>query len=99
MATHAPPSDEIARVEALTRYRILDSPPDPAFDDLVHLAAALCHAPIAVLTSDEVGIPSNAREAMAFAVLADMTLRGVAAWLPPVTGASHPKLLGKLCFP
>jgi len=50
MATHAPPSDEIARVEALTRYRILDSPPDPAFDDLVHLAAALCHAPIAVLT-------------------------------------------------
>ncbi|MFO0907817.1 MAG: anhydro-N-acetylmuramic acid kinase [Isosphaeraceae bacterium] len=65
---------------------------------LMERIAALL-APIAVLTSDEVGIPSNAREAMAFAVLADMTLRGVAAWLPPVTGASHPKLLGKLCFP
>ncbi len=50
MATHAPPSDEIARVDALTRYRILDSPPDPAFDDLVHLAAALCSAPIAVMS-------------------------------------------------
>ena len=36
---------------------------------------------------------------MAFAVLADMTLRGLAAWLPPITGATAPKLLGKLSFP
>ena len=50
MATHAPPSDEIARVAALLRYRILDTPPDTAFDDLAHLAAALCRAPIAAIT-------------------------------------------------
>ena len=50
MATHAPPSDDMARVAALLRYRILDSPPDTAFDDLAHLAAALCRAPIAVVT-------------------------------------------------
>jgi PAS domain S-box-containing protein len=50
MATHAPPSDEIDRVAALSRYRILDTPPDIAFDDLAHLAAALCRAPIAVIT-------------------------------------------------
>jgi 1,6-anhydro-N-acetylmuramate kinase len=36
---------------------------------------------------------------MAFAVLADMTLRGSAAQLPPVTGAAAAKLLGKLSFP
>jgi 1,6-anhydro-N-acetylmuramate kinase len=36
---------------------------------------------------------------MAFAVLADMTLRGLAAGLPAVTGAGAPKLLGKLSFP
>jgi hypothetical protein len=36
---------------------------------------------------------------MVFAVLADMTLRGVSACLPPITGASAPKLLGKLSFP
>ncbi|MGO9922730.1 MAG: anhydro-N-acetylmuramic acid kinase [Isosphaeraceae bacterium] len=61
------------------------------------IAAAL--APIPVRRSDELGVPSDAREAMAFAVLADMTLRGVAAFLPPVTGANAPKLLGKLSFP
>jgi anhydro-N-acetylmuramic acid kinase len=56
-------------------------------------------SPIPLRRSDDFGVPSDAREAMAFAVLADMTLRGVAAWLPPVTGATAPKLLGKLSFP
>jgi anhydro-N-acetylmuramic acid kinase len=56
-------------------------------------------APVPVRRSDELGVPSDAREAMAFAVLADMTLRGSAAMLPPVTGAAAPKLLGKLSFP
>jgi anhydro-N-acetylmuramic acid kinase len=55
--------------------------------------------PIPIRRSDELGVPSDAREAMAFAVLADMTFRGLAAMLPPVTGASAPKLLGKLSFP
>jgi anhydro-N-acetylmuramic acid kinase len=65
---------------------------------LMERIAALL-APIPILRSDDVGVPSDAREAMAFAVLADMTLRGLAAWLPPVTGAMAPKLLGKLSFP
>ena len=56
-------------------------------------------APIRVVRSDDFGVPSDAREAMVFAMLADMTLRGQAAWLPPVTGATSPKLLGKLSFP
>jgi anhydro-N-acetylmuramic acid kinase len=56
-------------------------------------------APVTVRRSDDLGVPSDAREAMAFAVLADMTLRGLPAWLPPITGAAAPKLLGKLSFP
>ena len=56
-------------------------------------------APIPLRRSDDFGVPADAREAMAFAVLADMTLRGVTANLPPVTGATAPKLLGKLSFP
>jgi len=56
-------------------------------------------APVPMRPSNEFGVPSDAREAMAFAVLADMALRGQAAHLPPVTGASAPKLLGKLSFP
>jgi anhydro-N-acetylmuramic acid kinase len=64
---------------------------------LEQIAAAL--KPIPVRRSDELGVPADAREAMAFAILADMTLRGVDAVLPPITGASSPKLLGKLSFP
>jgi anhydro-N-acetylmuramic acid kinase len=65
---------------------------------LLERIAALV-APVPVRRSDELGVPSDAREAMAFAVLADMTLRGSAAVLPPVTGASAPKLLGKVSVP
>jgi anhydro-N-acetylmuramic acid kinase len=56
-------------------------------------------APVPVRRSDDAGVPSQAREAMAFAVMADKTLRGMTACLPPVTGAKSPKLLGKLSFP
>jgi anhydro-N-acetylmuramic acid kinase len=68
---------------------------NPALMDRI----AALSAPIPVRRSDEFGVPSDAREAMAFAVLADMTLRGRAACLPPVTGASASRLLGKLSFP
>ena len=40
---------EANRLEALQRYRILDTPPEIAFDDLAHLAAQLCNAPIAAI--------------------------------------------------
>ena len=55
--------------------------------------------PVLIRRSDELGVPADAREAMVFAVLADMTLRGVSAVLPPITGASSPKLLGRISFP
>jgi anhydro-N-acetylmuramic acid kinase len=65
---------------------------------LIERIAALV-APLPVPRSDDLGVPSDAREAMVFGVLADMTLRGMPAFLPPVTGAIAPKLLGKLSFP
>lgn len=54
---------------------------------------------IAVRRSEEVGIPSAAREAMAFAVLGHEALLGQATSLPLVTGARHGAVLGKLCLP
>ena len=56
-------------------------------------------SPIPIRMAGDLGVPPAAREAMAFAVLADMTLQGITAFLPPVTGATAPKLLGKLSFP
>ncbi len=40
---------EAARLEALLGYRILDTPPEQAFDDLVELAAAVCYTPVAAI--------------------------------------------------
>ncbi|MBC8135850.1 MAG: anhydro-N-acetylmuramic acid kinase [Fibrella sp.] len=56
-------------------------------------------APIPVLTSDDLGINAEAREAIAFAVLADATLSGTPASLPAVTGASRAAITGSVTLP
>jgi two-component sensor histidine kinase len=46
-----PPAwDEGDRLAVLRSYRILDTPPEPAFDDLVRLAGRLCRAPVALIS-------------------------------------------------
>ncbi|MBU7585168.1 MAG: PAS domain S-box protein [Nostoc sp. TH1S01] len=40
---------ELARLEALEQYQILDTSPEQAFDDLVALAAQVCDTPIALI--------------------------------------------------
>lgn len=44
------PSHEAKRLEALRRYRILDTPPEQAFDDFAMIASAICETPIALVT-------------------------------------------------
>lgn len=53
-------------------------------------------APISVSTVDQLGISGDALEAMTFALLARATLLGNPFYLPNVTGAKHPVLLGKI---
>ena len=52
-----------------------------------------------MLFSEDVGIDGDAKEAIAFAILANETLLGQTASLPSVTGASAPAILGSLTFP
>lgn len=53
-------------------------------------------AGIAVRTSGTYGIPSNAKEAVAFAILGNEALCGTPANVPQATGARHPVILGKI---
>lgn len=43
-------TDEPARLAALRQYRILDTDPEQAFDDLALLASEICGTPIALIT-------------------------------------------------
>jgi anhydro-N-acetylmuramic acid kinase len=46
--------------------------------------------------SGQYGLPVDAKEAIAFALLADRTLQGLAGNLPSVTGARRAVVLGKI---
>ncbi|MEU6121198.1 anhydro-N-acetylmuramic acid kinase [Streptomyces sp. NPDC047123] len=51
---------------------------------------------VPVRTSDELGLPSAAKEAYAFAVLGFLTLHGLPGTVPTSTGARHPSVLGSI---
>jgi anhydro-N-acetylmuramic acid kinase len=52
-----------------------------------------------VLTSDELGMPSQAKEAVAFALLAYRTWNRQPGNVPTATGATRPAVLGKISYP
>ena len=51
-----------------------------------------------VRTSDDFGLPSQAKEAVAFAMLAHQTWRHVPSNIPSATGAERPAILGKVSY-
>ncbi len=63
---------------------------------MAQLAASL--PGIIIRTSDEFGIPSQAKEAFAFAILAYEAFHHRANNLPSATGARRPAVLGKICY-
>lgn len=52
--------------------------------------------PIPVQTNEDIGLDSDAKEAVAFAILANECLHGCANNVPRVTGAAHPVVMGKI---
>jgi anhydro-N-acetylmuramic acid kinase len=75
--------------EALRSNRPCDQPP-------AHLAGFL--PGIAISTSTEHGIDADAKEAIAFAVLAYQTWRKRPSNLPSAPGARHAVVLGSITF-
>ena len=62
------------------------------------LMAPLCElfSPTPVRSTADAGIDPGAKEALAFAVLANQTLHGLPGNLPAATGAAAPRILGSL---
>lgn len=54
---------------------------------------------VEVLTQEDIGGNSDAKEAIAFALLAYFTMEGSANNIPQVTGASEPVVMGKISLP
>ncbi len=56
-------------------------------------------APVPVRRIDALGIPAQAKEALAFALLGHASLMGIPGNFPRATGARHPAILGKWSWP
>ncbi len=56
-------------------------------------------ASVEVKNIESLGMSSDAKEAICFAVLANETISGNETNIPRVTGASKKTILGKICLP
>jgi anhydro-N-acetylmuramic acid kinase len=102
-----PAEDVIATLTALTARTVADAVRGAGATEVIAsgggtrnpvlmgmLAAEL--PGVALRDSGELGLPSAAKEAYAFAVLGFLTLHGLAGTEPASTGARHPSVLGSL---
>ncbi|WP_433754383.1 anhydro-N-acetylmuramic acid kinase [Nocardia sp. CA-135398] len=101
------PDDIVATVTALTARTIADAlaplRPTEAIasgggtrNPTLMAMLGACLGPTKLRTSDELGLPSSAKEATAFAVLGFLTAHGLAGSDPACTGASRAAVLGSI---
>lgn len=106
-------NDVVATLTAFTAYSIFEAYRSflPAMPDELIIGGGGARNPtlmrmlsekfgtVPVIDHEALGIDSEAKEALAFAVLANETLLGKPSNLPSVTGASKPVILGKITVP
>ncbi|MCN9241588.1 anhydro-N-acetylmuramic acid kinase [Streptomyces sp. RY43-2] len=101
------PDDVLATLTRLTAVTVADACRAHGVDELVVSGGGARNpvlmrmldeeaAGIRLLPSDSLGLPSTAKEALAFAVLGFLTVQGLPATVPSCTGARHASLLGSI---
>lgn len=104
---HLPAEDVLATLTELTARTVADAVRGAGGTEVVAsgggtrnpaLMAALGRAlgDVPVRTSDELGLPSDAKEAYAFALLGFLTVLGLPGTVPSCTGARRPVVLGSV---
>jgi anhydro-N-acetylmuramic acid kinase len=68
-------------------------------DKLLAMLRELLQNECEVLTQEDIGLSSEAKEAVAFAILANETMNGNCSNVPSATGAKHPVILGNITLP
>ncbi|HEX3308390.1 MAG TPA: anhydro-N-acetylmuramic acid kinase [Streptosporangiaceae bacterium] len=100
-------NDLIATVTALTARTVADAVRKAGATEVIASGGGTMNrtlmamlgeqlAGVRVLTSDELGLPSAAKEAYAFAVLGFLTAHGLPGTIASCTGARHASVLGSL---
>jgi anhydro-N-acetylmuramic acid kinase len=100
-------ADLIATLTALTARTVADAIRAACVDSLVVSGGgsanptmlgmlAACLPGVRILPSDELGAPSGAKEAIAFALVGWQTLHGLPATVPTATGAREARVLGSI---
>ncbi len=104
------PGSIVATITAVTSYSIADAyqrfAPAPIAEVILggggrHNPALVAHLrsvlhPTVVLTHEDIGMDSDAKEALVFAVLAHETWHNRPGSLPALTGVQHPVVLGQI---
>ena len=110
MLSHLPSiadQDVIATLTALTARTVADAARSAGATEVIASGGGAMNltlmamlrqelADVTLLTSDELGLPSAAKEAYAFAVLGFCTAHGLPGTIASCTGARHPSVLGSL---
>ncbi|GAB0108059.1 anhydro-N-acetylmuramic acid kinase [Nocardia sp. JMUB6875] len=101
------PEDIVATVTALTAHTIADALEPFGLTEVIASGGGTHNPTLLAMvrdrlgatrlrTSDELGLPSAAKEATAFAVLGFLTVHGLTGSHPACTGAAHASVLGSI---
>ena len=102
-----PDADVLATLAALTARTVADAVRQAGATELIASGGGTRNPTLMALlreelpgvtvsTSDELGVPSAAKEAYAFAVLGFLTVHGLPGTIASCTGARHPSVLGSV---